>query len=105
MEKKKYRVNDSEHFNLMSMYDKLKSFEIDMMESPKDYTKEQREDLEDRLLEVEELLEKAPCIGASVDWPTLKRIREIKEERQMLRYTTCLAQGISEKEAATAFNL
>lgn len=26
---KKYRVNESEHFNLMSMYDHLKCLEID----------------------------------------------------------------------------
>lgn len=27
---KKYRVNESEHFNLYSMHDKLKCIEIDM---------------------------------------------------------------------------
>lgn len=29
---KKYRVNSSEHFNLMSMHDHLKCVEIDMIE-------------------------------------------------------------------------
>ena len=29
---KKYRVNESEHFNLYSMHDKLKCIEIDMQE-------------------------------------------------------------------------
>ena len=32
-------------------------------------------------------------------------IREIKEERQMIRYNTCMAQGVSEKDAALAFQL
>ena len=50
-------------------------------------------------------MEKAYCVGALVDWPTLKRIREIKEERQLIRYNTCLAQGTSEKDAAMAFEL
>ena len=31
---KKYRVNESEHFNLYSMYDHLKCMEIDMEEAP-----------------------------------------------------------------------
>lgn len=55
--------------------------------------------------EIEELMEKAYCVGALVDWKTLKRIREIKEERQLIRYNTCLQQGASEKYAAMAFEL
>ena len=50
-------------------------------------------------------MEKAYCVGALVDWPTLKRIREIREERQLIRYNTCLAAGASEREAAQAFEL
>ena len=39
---KKYRVNESEHFNLYSMHDKLKCIEIDMQEAPAHtYTDEQ----------------------------------------------------------------
>lgn len=103
---KKYRVNESEHFNLYSMYDKLKCIEIDMQEAPiHTYTDEQWDEVQERISEVEELMEKAYCVGALVDWPTLKRIREIKEERQLMRYNTCLAQGIAEKDAAMAFEL
>lgn len=41
---KKYRVNESEHFNLYSMHDKLKCIEIDMQEAPAHtYTDEQWE--------------------------------------------------------------
>lgn len=98
---KKYRVNESEHFNLMSMHDHLKCIEIDMIEDviPYDAT------IYDRIEEVENLLDKAPCVGATVDWPTLKRIREIKEERQFIRYNRALAAGVAENEAAIAFSL
>lgn len=103
---KKYRVNESEHFNLYSMYDKLKCIEIDMQEAPvHTYTDQQWNKLQDRIHEVEELMDKAYCVGALVDGPTLKRIREIKEERQFIRYSLCLAQGASEKDAAMAFDL
>ena len=103
---KKYRVNASEHFNLLSMYDKLKCQQIDMEEAPAHtYTEAQWEELDKRLEEVNQLMEQAYCVGALVDWPTLKRIREIKEERQLIRYNTCLAAGESERNAAMAFEL
>lgn len=103
---KKYRVNESEHFNLLSMYDRLKCIEIDMREDTEHvYTEKQWDEIEDRISEVEELMEKAYCVGALVDWSTLKRIREIKEERQLIRYNTCMQQGATEKDAAMAFSL
>lgn len=97
---KKYRVNESEHFNLMSMYDHLKCMEIDAVE-----TGEWPDGLEERIEEVEMLLDKAYCVGALVDWPTLKRIREIKDERQLIRYSKSLAAGSNERDAALAFTL
>lgn len=101
MKTKKYRVNESEHFNLMSMYDHLKCIEIDMDEGiiPYDST------IEDRIEEVSSLLDEACCVGALVDWPTLKRIREIKDERQLIRYSRSLVAGASESDAAMAFCL
>lgn len=103
---KKYRVNESEHFNLFSMHDKLKCIEIDMQEAPAHtYTEKQYDEIQKRICEVEGLMEKAYCVGALVDWPTLKRIREIKEERQLIRYNICLLHGASEKDAARAFEL
>jgi len=90
----------------MSMYDKLKCQQIDMDEAPpRTYTEVQFEELDKRLEEINQLMEKAYCVGALVDWPTLKRIREIREERQLIRYNTCLAAGASEREAAQAFEL
>lgn len=98
---KKYRVNGTEHFNLYSMYEKLKCIEIDMNEGTIPYD----EKLYDRIEEIERLMDEAPYVGALVDWPTLKRIREIKEERQMIRYATCLADGTPEQDAALAFDI
>lgn len=103
---KKYRVNKSEHFNLYSMYDRLKCIEIDMREDTEhSYTEKQWDEIEARISEVEELMEKAYCVGALVDWATLKRIREIKAERQLIRYNNCMQQGATEREAAFAFLL
>lgn len=101
MSTKKYRVNSSEHFNLQSMYEKLKCMEIDMIEGTIPWD----DKVLDRIEEIERLMDAAPWVGSLVDWPTLKRIREIKEERQMIRYATCLAQGTPEKEAAMAFEI
>ena len=99
---KKYRVNESENFNLYSMYDHLKAMQIDMEDSG-DYAGSDK--VQARITEVEELMDKAPFVGSLVDWPTLKRIREIKEERQMIRYQRSLAAGDDESEAAYAFTL
>ena len=98
---KKYRVNSTEHFNLHSMYDHLKCIEIDMEEGTIPWD----DAVLDRLEELEDLMDKAPWVGSMVDWPTLKRIREIKDERHMIRYTTCLAAGAEERDAALAFEV
>lgn len=103
---KKYRVNESEHFNLLSMYDHLKCIEIDMREADSHtYTEKQWNEIEERISEVENLMDKATHVGALVDWPTLKRIREIKDERQLIRYQKCMSLGVPEHEAAIAFDL
>lgn len=98
---KKYRVNSTEHFNLNSMYDHLKCIEIDMEEGTIPWD----DAVLERIEELEDLMDKAPWVGSMVDWPTLKRIREIKDERQMIRYTTCLAAGAEERDAALAFEV
>lgn len=97
---KKYRVNDSEHFNLMSMNDKLQAEMITAEESG-DW--ETYDKLNERLIEVQELLEDAYCVGALVTWPQLKRIREIRDERNMMRYNAALQNGASEHDAGYAF--
>lgn len=99
---KKYRVNGSEHFNLHSMRDKLYVMRDNAID---DRDWETADRAQERIEEVEALLHKAPCVGSLVDWPTLKRIREIQQERQLIRYQTCLAAGDSEAEAAMAFEI
>ena len=99
---RKYRVNSSENFNLMSMREKLYVIRDEALESN---NWDKVEAIEDRISEVEALLDKAPYVGSLVDWPTLKRIREIKEERQYIRYNRCLSSGMKESEAALAFEI
>lgn len=101
---KKYRVNESEHFNLMSMYEHLKCMEIDAEESDH-FDESEFDELEGRIEEVESLLDKCYCVGALVDWSTLEKVRKIKEERQFIRYSRSLAAGSSEQDAALSFEL
>ena len=68
---KKYRVNSSEHFNLLSMYEHLKVLEIKLREDEK--IGMSADELYSRIEKVESLMDKAYCVGALVDWPTLKR--------------------------------
>lgn len=100
---KKYRVNGSEHFNLVSMYEHLKF--VEEATPAENFTQEQWSEIYSRIEEIEMLTEKAYCVGALVDWQTLKRIREIQQERQFIRYKTCLSQGTQEREAAISFEL
>lgn len=101
MTSKRYRVNESEVFNLQSMYDKLNVWLIEMQDGEREWG----ESIFKRLEEVEALMNKAYGVGALVDWNTLKRIREIKDERQMIRYHCSLAAGHFERDAAIAFQL
>lgn len=96
---KKYRVNESEHLNLMSMYDHLKCLEIDAREND-DWSA--LEKVEEQLEEVESLLESAYCIGALVTWPQLKRIREIRDERNSIRYNIAIQNDVSNQDAGYA---
>lgn len=101
MEKlRKYRVNESEHFNLLSMNDKLHCMLYDAQDA-NDFDK--IDEIEKRLEEVNSLLEDAYCVGALVTWEQLKRIREIRDERNMIRYQTAIESGASECDAGYAF--
>lgn len=98
-EAKKYRVSESEHFNLISMYDKVKCWQFDLEEG----LREDADYVENRLAEIEALLEKAPCVGSLVDLETLKRIREIRDERNLIRYGIAKENGATEQQAGYAF--
>lgn len=98
---KKYRINESELFNLESMYEHLMCMADEMKYGDAEWD----DSIFDRIEEVENLLDKTHGVGSLVDWPTLKRIREIQAERQIIRYNTCLAAGAKESDAAMAFQL
>lgn len=100
MKVKKYRVNESEVFNLQSMYDYLKCAEIDAQENSDWSTLEK---IEKRLEEVNTLLESAYCIGALVTWEQLEQIRKIRDERNEIRYGIAIQSGASERDASYAF--
>lgn len=100
MKVKKYRVNEGEVFNLQSMYDHLKCMEIDAREND---NWNALEEVEKRIEEVESLMESAYCIGALVTWEQLKRIREIRDERNGIRYSIAIQNGASEHDAKYAF--
>ncbi len=102
---KKYRVNSSEITNLNSMYDHLKCMEEEMVMGETEFDETEWDELSDRMSEIEELMKQAYCVGALVDWPTLKRIREIKDERQGIRYGRCVAQGMNGSIASLAYEI
>lgn len=60
------------------------------------------DEIEKRLEEVDSLLSAAPCIGSLVTWPQLKRIREIRDERNTIRYNIAIANGASVRDAGYA---
>lgn len=101
---KTYRVSESEHFNLMSMYDHLMA-QVETLRCDPDADVKELEALEDRVAEVSDLLDKAYCVGARVTWPVLERVRAIQQERREIRYATCLAAGADEPAAAIALTL
>lgn len=97
---KLYRVNRAEVEELFSMKEKLQVLRQDAIDERR---YDEADYYDERLEEVYRLVNKAYYAGAQVDWLTLKRIREIKAERQAIRYGKCLAAGMSEKKAAYAF--
>lgn len=76
----KYSVTTSEFANLNSMYDHLKRMKEEILMNPSsEFDKTKLDELSDRISEIEELMKKAYCVGALVDWPTLKRIIHVTE--------------------------
>ena len=96
MTEAKHRVSEPEYLALVSVYVHLASVQLAMEEGAIPWD----DSVDERGEEVCELLEKAPCAGSMVDWPTLKRIREIEDEVQAER----LARDL-ETEAVLAFEM
>ena len=89
-----FKQTESALFNLDSMRTKLLN---EQYEQP-----EREEELQKRIDEVENLLEK--LYFGSVTRSEWRRIQEIVNERQMQRYVTCLNRGMDERDAAGAFD-
>lgn len=76
----KYSVTTGEFTNLNSTYDHLKRMKEKMLMNPSsEFDKTKLDELSDRISEIEELMKQAYCVGALVDWPTLKRIIHVTE--------------------------
>lgn len=90
---KTYRVNSTESFNMQSMYDHLKAIECMDIEGEIKLTKVEWSDLQKRIEEVEDLLPYC-YVGMKVTWDKLKRIREISEEREIIRQEKCILKGM-----------
>lgn len=88
--RKLYRVSSNEHFNLMSMLDKAWN---EVYGAREHGAFEEEEAAEARKDELEELLDKAPCVGSLVTWQTLARIREVAAARETMRDAACARAG------------
>lgn len=107
-EEKKYRVKEDWIFNLESMHDKLWCLTYDVQEGKLKYpftvagrTMNSEDDIYQLQEEAEELEYKAK--SGKVTGSEYGRIREIVAWRVEVRYVTCLAAGMSEKEAGRCF--
>jgi len=103
---RKYFCNSSMKFNLDSMYTHVKVIAFDMEDGKINsvnicgdtWTVDTIYDL---LEELSDLLDKA--VFGKVTGKEYGRIKDISQERQMIRYMTCLASGMSERDAGYAF--
>lgn len=106
-EVRKYYCNNSMKFNLDSMYTHLKCIQYDFEDGVIRGEIEicgRKVDIDtigDLIEEVGDLLGKATW--GKVTGREYGRIKAISEERQMIRYMTCLNAGMSERDAGYAF--
>lgn len=104
---RKYYCNESMKFNLDSMRTHLQVIRYEFIEGtrkePVEICGKVVNDLtiDDLIEEVEKLLDKA--IYGKVTGKEYGRIKAISQERQMIRYMTCLNAGMPEWKAAGAF--
>lgn len=102
---KKYFVKHNYRFNLDSMLTHVMNMIDDMRDGEYDEVELMDEKMdEDRLIEfkdeVEDLLMKSYYPVCGKDYG---RIKAISDARNMIRYATCMANGMKEKDAALAF--
>ena len=97
MKKNYLSVRESESilFNLDSLRTHLLNLQYES------YNDDEVEKLQERIDEVENLLMKFNYKGLTNQ--ELSRVRELVNERQFMRYVTCLNSGLDEQTAAGAF--
>lgn len=105
MQAKKYFVKMNYRFNLDSMRIHVMNLIDDIRDGVVQTVTLMGETMdEDRLVEfkdeIEDLMSKMYYPVCSKDYG---RIKAISDERNMIRYTTCIAKGANENDAALAF--
>ena len=106
-EERKYYCNESMKFNLDSMHTHLQCLRYDMRDGVITDPVEicgrwvDINTIDDLIEEVEDLLSKA--MWGKVTGKEYGRIKAIRDERNMMRYERCLANGMSERDARYAF--
>ena len=107
-EERKYWVKDGMLFNLETMRTKIQLFQYDIEEGLMESVELMGETMDyDRL---EEFKQEIETLHDTVWWNGKKatgkeygRIKAISDERDLMRYETCLASGMSESDAGYAF--
>lgn len=106
MEQRKYFVKENYRFNLDSMITKVWCYIYDIQEGKYEYVYLMGRKMDEEALDVfkdecEDLLLKAQC--GKVTGKEYGRIKAISDERNIIRYATCLEKGMSENDAGYAF--
>lgn len=106
MDERKYFVKAAFRTNLDSMITKLQCFEDDMQDGKRDTVKVMGVTYDiftigDFIEECRELLYAAE--GGKVTGKQYGRIKAISDTRDAMRYSACVANGMSESKAANAF--
>lgn len=102
---RKYYVKENYRFNLDSMHDHVWCCIYDIQDGLCKTVNLMGEEMnEDRLYEfLEELEELMSVAHGKVTGKEYGRIKAISDERNMIRYATCISKGMSERDASYAF--
>ena len=102
---RKYYVKENYRFNLDSMHTKVWCCIDDIRDGLYKTVHLMGEEMdEDRLYEFLEELEELMFVSqGKVTGKEYGRIKAISDERNMIRYVTCISKGMSERDAGYAF--
>ena len=105
MEERKYYVKENYRFNLDSMHDHVWCCIYDIQDGKCKTVNLMGEEMDEaRLYEFKEELEDLSSKASyKVTGKEYGRIKAIADERNLIRYATCLNSGMSEEEAGLAF--